>query len=320
MAQVLCQFDIPNDENLLVGLNTNDDAAVYKIDGNNAIINTVDYFTPIVDEPYDYGQIAAANALSDVYAMGGKPLLALNIVCFPTQYLDMLKEILRGGNDKVKEAGVFIAGGHTIQDNEPKYGLSVTGLIKPNMVIKNCNAKPGDILILTKPIGTGVISTALKRDKCPEDVLKNAVDVMKYLNKDASSIMMQIGVNACTDITGFSLLGHAYEMAHYSKVSIEFDVSKISFIEGAKELASMEFIPGGTYRNKNYLKKYIRIDNIDETIENLLFDPQTSGGLLISVSEDKANTLYEVLNSGTRFKCSIVGRLIDRGEFDIYVK
>jgi selenide,water dikinase len=320
LAQVLCHIDIPHDKNLLVGLDTNDDAVAYKVDEDKAVIETVDFFTPIVDDPYDFGQIAAANALSDVYAMGGKPVFALNIVCFPVEYLDILKDIIRGGNDKVKEASAFIAGGHSVEDKEPKYGLCVTGIVHPDKVITNSNAKPGDILILTKPIGCGVINTAFKGEMCPEDVFSYTVEVMKYLNKDAAEIMVDVGVNSCTDITGFGLMGHSYEMAHGSNVSIVFNIDAIPIIEGAKEIAAMGFIPAGAYRNKNYLKNKFFIKNADDAISDLLFDPQTSGGLLISVDKNKAQELYERLNKRLKFGCKIVGEVVKKGKYDIYVK
>lgn len=316
----MCQFDVPKDKNLLVGLDTNDDAAVYKINNDIAVIETVDYFTPIVDDPYDYGQIAAANALSDVYAMGGKPIFALNVVCFPTQYIDLLKEILKGGNDKVKEAGAYIAGGHTIEDSEPKYGLNVTGVVSPDSVIKNSNSKVGDVLILTKPIGSGIVSTALKGEMCPKDVEDKTISVMKYLNKNAANAMIEVGVNACTDVTGFSLIGHAFEMAHFSGVTIEISSKDVPIIEGVKELSSKGLIPGGTYRNKQYLKKYVKFENPDNTMEDILYDPQTSGGLLISVSESKAVSLVNKINSMSNISCHIVGRVLKKEDYDIIVK
>jgi selenide,water dikinase len=320
LAQVLCQLEITWNENLLVGLNTNDDAAVYKLNEDIAVVQTVDYFTPVVDDPYDFGQIAAANALSDVYAMGAVPLFALNVVCFPAAYIDVLKEVLRGGNDKMKEAGALIAGGHTIEDEEPKYGLSVTGIVHPEKVIKNSTAKPGDVLILTKPLGIGVINTAIKGEMCPSETYLLAVEVMKYLNKEASEIMKEIGVNACTDITGFGLLGHAYEMAFSSGVTIEFDKDSIPLIEGARELAQMGLIPGGCYRNKKYLKGKVCIEVEEDEVIDLMFDPQTSGGLLISVSKEKAEELYRRLNKKLKFGAFIVGRVKEKQEYDIYVR
>lgn len=305
---------------MIVGLNTNDDAAVYKIDEDNAIIQTVDFFTPVVDDPYDFGQIAAANALSDVYAMGGKPLFALNVVCFPSMHLDILKDVLKGGSDKVKEAGAFIAGGHTVEDKEPKYGLSVTGIVHPDKVIKNSTAKPGDVLILTKPLGLGIINTAIKGDMCPDYLSMLSVDIMKYLNKEASEIMTETKVNACTDITGFGLLGHVYEMAVSSGVSIEIGKNEIPIVDGAKELASMGLIPAGCYRNKGYLKGKVYLHNVDEVLEDIIFDPQTSGGLLISVEESKAHELYKKLSGKLKFGAFIIGRVKTKDEYDVYVK
>ena len=250
-----------NDKNLIVGIDTSDDAAVYKLNDEMATIQTLDFFTPIVDDPYTFGQIAAANSLSDVYAMGGKPIVALNIVCFPNCLnMNILGEILRGGADKVLEAGAVIVGGHTVQDDEPKYGLSVTGIVHPDKVLKNYGSETGDILILTKPIGLGIINTAIKAKIASKEAYEKAVKVMAYLNKYAGEIITDYNITSCTDITGFSLIGHAYEMAEPSKKTFRIFKDAIPFIKEAKEYASMGLIPAGCYENKRYLEgKYLQI-------------------------------------------------------------
>ena len=270
-------------------------------------MQTVDFFTPIVDNPYDFGKIAAANSLSDIYAMGGKPTFALNIVAFPSDDLsmDILSEILKGGTDVAKDAGISILGGHSIKDKEPKYGLVVTGLCN-NSPIKNSTAKPGDLIILTKPLGLGIISTAIKKEIASEKIIKDATEVMTTLNKTASEAMIEVGVNACTDVTGFGLLGHLLEMCKGSKVSANINYDSIQFIDGAIELASNGIIPGGTKRNLNYIKDHICFSgNLDGVKKHLLADAQTSGGLLISVSKDKASELQSKLTSLNCFNMEI---------------
>ena len=311
MAQVLCHLPKFNDDNLLVGLDKSDDAAVYKINEDIAVILTMDFFTPVVDDPYTYGQIAAANSLSDIYAMGGKPVTAMNIVCFPNCLpVDILGKILRGGADKVLEAGAIVAGGHSVEDNEPKYGLSVMGLVHPNKVVTNSGSKPGDILILTKPLGTGILNTAIKADLIDKETIEKAVEVMAYLNKDACEAMQKIGVNSCTDITGFGLLGHALEMAEGSNVTIELWSDYIPIITESIDLAKMGIIPGGAYRNAEHVEnKVIFKNDIKQEIKDILFDPQTSGGLLISVSEDKSEELMKLLRENNKTDSSIIGRV-----------
>jgi selenide, water dikinase len=309
-----------NHENLIVGIDTSDDAAVYKINDDTAIIQTLDFFTPIVDDPYMFGQIAATNSLSDVYAMGGEPILALNIVCFPT-CLDMkiLGEILRGGADKVIEAGAIIVGGHTVDDKEPKYGLSVTGIVHPNKVLPNANAKPGDVLVLTKAIGTGVINTAIKGEIAEEVHVKEAIKHMSTLNKYAAQIAKNYNINACTDITGFGLLGHVYEMASGSNVSIKIISKEVRYIDGSVEYAKMGMIPAGTYRNKKHIADKYESLVKDEYIMDLLFDPQTSGGLLYSLPEDEAIKLEKELNDNG-INSSIIGYVTDLKEKYVYVE
>jgi selenide, water dikinase len=295
---VLCQLSSSEDPNLLVGSSTSDDAAVYRLNDDLALVQTVDYFTPVVDDPYTFGQIAAANALSDIYAMGAKPLLALNIIGFPIKLLplEIMVEILKGGADKVKEAGAIVAGGHTIEDNEPKYGLAVTGLIHPGRVIKNVGAHPGDVLILTKPLGTGIINTAVKGKLADEPTRQAAVEVMTALNDRAAGIMFSLGVSACTDITGFGLLGHLYEMLSASGVGGRIYLKDVPVLEQVRNLAETGLIPGGAYRNLEYLEEWLRWDEeIDETDRLILADPQTSGGLLMAVSGKRADEAVSAL-------------------------
>ena len=311
LTQVLRHLPEVTDKNLLVGIKSADDAGVYKLTEELAIINTLDFFPPIIDDPYTFGQIAAVNALSDVYAMGGAPRLAMNIVAFPAGLdLSILEEIINGSMNKLSEAGVLLVGGHSIEDKEIKYGLSVTGLVHPKKVITNAGAKPGDMLILTKPIGVGVITTALKRRKIEPDEVKDAIDSMKALNDKASLIMQEVGVNACTDITGFGLLGHAMEMAEASSVGMIFKVRDIPFFPKAIELVKKSANHPKTIKsNKEYLANKIKIaDDIKPEYENLLHDPQTSGGLLISVSPEKFQNLLERL-SIAGVQASVVGEV-----------
>lgn len=286
--------------NLLVGLDTSDDAAVYRLNENQALIQTLDFFTPVVDDPYTFGQIAAANALSDVYAMGGEPFLALNIVCFP-DCLDpaILGEILRGGQDKVIEAGAVLAGGHSISDEEPKYGLSVAGLVHPDKIMTNAQARPGDVLILTKPLGVGIINTALKAEMASDQAVEEAVLSMVTLNKIGKNAADQAGsVHSITDITGFGLLGHAVEMAQGSQVTLRLFASQIPVIETAREYAAFGLIPAGAYKNRDYFGPHLHLsEEISKDLEDILYDPQTSGGLLISVARERAAVLLEALEA-----------------------
>ena len=309
-----------NDKNLIVGIDTSDDAAVYKLNDEMATIQTLDFFTPIVDDPYTFGQIAAANSLSDVYAMGGKPIVALNIVCFPNCLnMNILGEILRGGADKVLEAGAVIVGGHTVQDDEPKYGLSVTGIVHPDKVLKNYGSETGDILILTKPIGLGIINTAIKAKIASKEAYEKAVKVMAYLNKYAGEIITDYNITSCTDITGFSLIGHAYEMAEPSKKTFRIFKDAIPFIKEAKEYASMGLIPAGCYENKRYLEGKYLLKNVESWMEDILFDPQTSGGLLISCKE---KDYIDILTSLEKLEVesSVIGRVEDFNDAYIVVE
>jgi len=274
-----------------------DDAAVYRLGDDLAIVQTVDVFTPVVDDPYHYGAISAANALSDVYAMGGRPILALNIVGFPRGKLPLtvLEDILRGGSDKTREAGVLIAGGHSIDDPEPKYGLAVTGLVHPDRVVRNVGARPGDQLVLTKPLGIGIITTGIKQEKTSAAGANEAIRIMERLNRDAADAMVEIGVHAATDVTGFGLLGHLYEMTSGSRVRARLRYSRIPVIDEARTLVRQGAVAGGTTRNYEYLTSRVDFDGLDEPDRIILCDAQTSGGLLIAVSPARVDALESAL-------------------------
>ena len=305
---------------LLVGLEGGDDAAVYRISREQAIIQTVDFFPPVVDDPYDYGAIAAANAMSDVYAMGGEVLLALNIAAFPaTLPVEVINEILRGGAEKVAEAGGVVAGGHTLTDEEPKYGLCVTGIVHPDSVITKAGAQVGDSLILTKPLGVGLITTALKAQEADPEHIEGAVKSMLRLNRAAAQAMQEVGVNACTDITGFALLGHAWEMAERSKVGLKISVSALPVLPGALDYAARGFIPGGLVRNRHYILENDRAilpEGLSEEMIDLLFCPETSGGLLISVPPDRLTLLQELLTQrGEEHR--LIGEVIEGDKIEV---
>lgn len=288
LAYVLRHLPPPSDRNLLVGANPADDAAVYRLSDDLALVQTVDFFTPIVDDPYTFGQIAAANSLSDVYAMGARPLTALNIVGFPVKTLpaEILMQILRGGADKASEAGVPIVGGHTVDDAEPKYGLSVTGVVHPQRYITARGGRPGDVLVLTKPLGTGTISTALKAGAAASTHVQQAVRWMTTLNRAGSSAMLAAGAHAATDITGFGLLGHLLDLCRASQVGARIDSAAVPFLPGALAYAEQGFAPGGTASNLSYVRPSVDFGATDESIQAILGDPQTSGGLLIALSPD----------------------------------
>jgi selenide,water dikinase len=278
---------------LLVGLGDPDDAAVWRLEEDRALVATTDFFTPVVDDAYDYGSIAAANALSDIYAMGGKPFLALNVAALPPDLPpDLLGEILRGGAEKAREAGVVIAGGHTVQDKEPKFGLIVLGFVDPRRMITKGSARPGDRLVLSKPLGFGTTTTALKRDLADPADVAEVVGWMKRLNKQASELAVEFGVRSGTDITGYSLLGHAWEMAQASGVGLRFEMEKIPFTRGARSYAQQWIFPGGSSDNRLYYEAHVRFgSHIPETDQMLLFDAQTSGGLLLAVPGDRLDGL-----------------------------
>lgn len=285
-----------------------------------AVVQTVDFFPPIVDDPYTFGQIAAANSLSDIYAMGGEPTLAMNLICFPTCLpMDVMAKIMQGGAAKVKEAGAIIAGGHTIEDSEPKYGLCVTGFMHPDHVMENCGCKEGDLLVLTKPIGIGVLTTANKAQLLDENTYDRMVEAMATLNKYGKDVMMEVGANACTDVTGFGLIGHASEMANGSGLTIELDSKNVPIIEAAVEFAKMGIIPSGAYSNMAFVKDDVCFEeDVPQYMQDLLVDPITSGGLLISVPEEKAQELVDKL-SGVTICNAVVGRVTKRQEKAIRV-
>lgn len=284
-----------------------------------ALIQTLDFFTPMVDDPYVFGQIAASNSLSDVYAMGGKPTVAMNIVCFPSCHdMNVLAEILKGGFDKVKESGALLVGGHTVDDKEPKYGLSVSGLVHPDKVLSNASAKAGDKLVLTKPIGVGILNTAMKENMVDKEIGDRVIEVMIHLNKYAAMSFENIEVNSVTDITGFGLLGHVLEMAKASDVSIEIDSKEVPILDGALEMANMGIIPAGMYRNKQYISKDVELIGIDVAMEDILYDPQTSGGLLVSVSAELAEELVEDMKKNGSIEAKIIGEVKSKG--DKYIK
>jgi selenide, water dikinase len=283
-----------------VGTSTSDDAAVYRLTPEIALVQTVDFTTPLVDDPYTFGQIAAANSISDVYAMGGQPLLALNVVAFPTESLPMevLGEILRGGLDKAQEAGVRIIGGHSIDDREPKYGLAVTGIVHPDRVLRNSTARVGDRLILTKPLGMGIVSTAIKRDLASPELMVRAVRVMTTLNKNAARAALDIGVDACTDVTGFGLLGHLHEMTAGSGVGAEIQLHRVPVLREVVELAAQGVVPGGTKRNLSFVDGFVSFDPTVDSVQRLILaDAQTSGGLLLAVPPDRGDDLLRALHA-----------------------
>ncbi len=284
------------DDRLLAGYDKSDDASVYQVTDDLAIVQTVDFFPPIVDDPYLFGQIAAANALSDVYAMGAEAKLAMNVMCVNLKMgQEAIRLILEGGYSKAYESGVIITGGHTIEDKEPKYGLSVTGFVHPQKLLRNSSARPGDVLILTKPLGVGILMTAAQGDFVAQPLLQQLYAQMAQLNKTARDVMVRYDVHSCTDVTGFGLLGHACEMADGSETTIHFDTSSIPFHKEAIDMAAMGFIPAGAYRNRDFAAGRVSADGIDKGMMDVLYDPQTSGGLLIAVSEKDAVLLERSL-------------------------
>lgn len=319
MRQLPKQDPVPE---LLVGHETSDDAGVYRLTDSIALIQTVDYFTPIVDDPYMFGQIAAANSLSDVYAMGGEPKTVLNIVGYPIKKLgaDMLAEILRGAADKVKEAGAITVGGHSIDDQEPKFGLSVTGIVHPDKVWKNVGAKAGDVLVLTKPIGVGILTTGIKRSAVTPAQEKAVTETMAMLNKTAAQVLTDFSPHAVTDVTGFGLLGHGSEMARGSGVSFELSFSNVPLLEGAIELAKNGVVPGGSKSNHKWLNDDVVYEDLLPEEELVLCDAITSGGLLVSLSESEAQKYIDGLHSIGLAQASIIGRVVEKRDKLIYVK
>lgn len=321
LAQMLEGFKTHQDPRLIVGYDKSDDASVYVLDENTALVQTTDFFPPIVDDPYLYGQIAAANALSDVYAMGGEPKLALNILCLSKDMDDhTVQEILRGGYDKAYEAGAIITGGHTIQGAEPIYGLAVSGFVHPKKVLTNSGAKPGDVLILTKPLGIGILTTAAKADLVDADVLERIYMQMATLNKTARDIMVRYPANCCTDVTGFALLGHCCEMAQGSGCSVHLHAKDIPYHPEAYEMAQMGFIPAGAYRNRAFAQAHVHVaDGISRATQDICYDPQTSGGLLMAIPEAHADACLRELQDA--LPCAaVVGHITERTEAAIYLE
>lgn len=310
LRDILRNLPEQNDPNLLVGHTGSDDAGVYKIDDERALVLTVDFFTPVVDDPYDFGRVAAANSLSDVYAMGGKAIAAMNIAAFREDLgSEVISEIFRGGAEVAGKAGIVIVGGHTVKDSEVKYGLSVVGIVHPDRIVQNAGAVAGDLLILTKPIGTGALSTALKAEALDAANYAPLVASMTQLNREASERMLEHGVHACTDITGNGLLGHALEMAEASGVTIEIEAETVPVLPGALEMIEKKYVPGGTLTNRALVEGHVSWDrDRDNVIDELLVDPQTSGGLLISVPEAAAANLLEDLRAG-HAEAAIIGRV-----------
>jgi selenide,water dikinase len=318
----LCGLELPQDPNLIVGLDRADDAGVYKISDDLALIQTVDFFTPIVDDPFCFGQIAVANALSDVYAMGGVPKTAMNLVAFPikTMGISVLQRILEGGLDMMRQAGVVLVGGHSIEDKELKYGIAVTGFIHPDRVIQNTGLQPGDKLILTKPLGTGIINTAIKRGAASAAATEKITRLMTALNQQAAAVMQNYPVSACTDITGFGLLGHLSEMIVDTPCGILLYPDRIPVIAEVFEYAKLGFIPGGAFKNKEFRSAMVSFsDQVDPILQNILFDPQTSGGLLIGTPDQSADALLHGLIDGGVESSAIIGEVTQEGAGKISV-
>ena len=309
------------DPRLVVGYDKSDDACVYIVNEETALIQTTDFFPPIVDDPFLYGQIAAANALSDIYAMGGEPRLALNIMCVTERMgTAVVQEILRGGYSKVFEVGAIIAGGHTIHGAEPIYGLAVSGFMDPNKILTNSAARPGDALILTKPLGVGILTTAAKADMVEASVQNRIYQQMAALNKTARDIMVKYPVHSCTDVTGFSLLGHSYEMAQGSGCSIHLCTDRVPYHEEAYELAEMGFIPAGAYRNREFAQAGVHApDTVSRALQDIFYDPQTSGGLLIALPQDSAQTLLRELQDHIP-GVAIIGYVTEKQDYSIYLE
>ncbi len=317
LAQVLSKLPVQNRENVIVGFDTSDDAGVFRLSGDTALVQTVDFFTPVADDPYVYGQVAAVNSLNDVYAMGGTPLSALSIVCFPQKGdWGVLAEILRGGQAAMNAEGVVVIGGHSVDDQEMKFGYAVTGLVHPDKVITNAGAKPGDILILTKPIGTGAINTAIKHGRASVETEAAAVRAMTTSAAAASKAMVEHGANACTDVTGFGLLGHAYEMAKASKITLNLDSNAVPLLPDVLELIADGMLTRGDKNNRTYVGEMVRFTNdVSAVMQSALFDPQTAGGLLISLPEYNGAGLINDIEGAI-----VIGRVEPKGDRLIEVK
>jgi selenide,water dikinase len=320
---VLTGLPFQSHPDIIAGMERAEDAGVFKLRDDLAIVQTVDFFTPIVDDPYEFGRIAVANSLSDVYAMGGKPLTALNVVCFPRDSMDLavLREVLRGGLDIMHEAGVILLGGHTVDDPELKYGLAVTGTIHPDKVVHSNGARPGDMLVLTKPLGTGLISTAIKGGTASPEAIDRIVKSMTALNRAASEAMLAVGVDACKDVTGFGLLGHAAEMIEGTGVGLAIDSAAVPFFAEARKYAEAGMIPGGLHRNRDFRRDMVDIGaGVPQYLQDILFDPQTSGGLLIAVPGARAPRLMKKLRSGGVAEAAVIGEVVSAPEGRIQVK
>lgn len=307
---------------MIVGLENADDAGVYRISDDLALIQTVDFFTPVVDDPYMFGQIAAANALSDIYAMGGTPKTAMNLVAFPLKQMELsvLRDILRGGLDKMREADVVLVGGHSVEDTELKYGLSVTGFIRPDRVLTKSRLRAGDRLILTKPLGTGIVNTAIKGGVASNEVISRVTGLMAALNRTAATVMDAFRVHACTDITGFGLLGHLAEMLSSGRFGIRLQADRIPIIGEALEYAAMGFVPGGTYKNREFRESMVEVaTSVDPIFQDLLYDPQTSGGLLIAVAREDADTLVDRLAVSGIEQPAVIGEVTEENTSRIVV-
>ena len=312
----------PTDENVIVGLDRADDAGVYKIADDLALVQTVDFFTPIVDDPYWFGQIAAANALSDVYAMGGTPKTAMNLVAFPVKEMDLsvLRQIIQGGLDKLTEASVVLIGGHSIEDKELKYGLSVTGVVHPARVLTKKSLRAGDLLVITKPLGTGIVNTAIKAGLASAELTDKVTHLMASLNQDAARIMLNFNISACTDVTGFGLLGHLAEMVCGSSTSARVFSKQVPVIAEALEFAAMGLIPAGAYKNREFRDPMTTFaEKVKRSLQDVLFDPQTSGGLLISVSRHQAGDLVSALKDAGIGDAAVVGEVLKDAEEKIWV-
>jgi selenide,water dikinase len=323
LDRALCGLVFPTDENVIVGLTSADDAGVYRISEDLALIQTVDFFTPIVDDPYMFGQIAAANALSDVYAMGGIPKTAMNLVAFPVKDMDLsiLRQIIQGGIDKLREAGVVLLGGHSIEDKELKYGFSVTGFIHPDKILVKKNLRLNDRLILTKPLGTGIVNTAIKAGLASAAATERVTRQMAALNRDAAQVMAVFAVHACTDVTGFGLIGHLAEMVEKSKLSVRIDTPSVPLISDALEYSSMGLIPAGAYKNREFRENMVqRSPKVQQVVEDLLYDPQTSGGLLICVEGTQADRLVDALKSAGIDAASVIAKVVEGPTEKIYLE
>lgn len=321
LAKMLDGFKAHYDPRLIVGYDKSDDASVYYLDENTALVQTTDFFPPIVDDPYLYGQIAATNAISDIYAMGGEPKLALNIMCVSDQMdKHAVQEVLRGGYDKAYEAGLIITGGHTINGAEPIYGLAVSGFVHPQKVMTNSGAKPGDVLILTKPLGVGILTTSAKADMVDTDVMERIYRQMATLSKTARDIMVKYTVHSCTDVTGFSLMGHGYEMAQGSGVTLHIQSDKVPYHPEAYELAEMGFIPAGAYRNREFAEAGVKnVAGIPRALQDIFFDPQTSGGLLFAVSAEDAQRCFAEIQAAIP-NAAVIGYVTEELDASIYLE